>query len=279
MQGVQRGSFFRHLLEVPPLSVVADDTESIEDDCYDSEDEFCMVPEADSVEAKPIYIFSDCSGDEPLRLLQTHWAQFADAEEGILRSNPNLQSKADIDAAVREAYMAAHSGALVMSAMASEHMRWQLAKECGRLGLLHVDLVEPLISALSSVPVTGDGDLKTVMVVSDETGDSGCYIAKTAHQQQGDELFTDLQVCPRVRSLEAINTVVTKARETGALIAFTFASEGASRYMRKRCGQSNVRYADLSQPLFAVLEQYLSYSAFGVPTTSETELTFEQRSL
>jgi len=273
--------------------------------------DFEVTPWAGDVQPRPIFAVSDSTGSGARRLAECAWAQFGSCEAAKLTVHPEVRSCADVRSVVEAACAVGSSanstggaGTLVIFTLASPALCTQMVRECGERNVPCIDALQPLLAALEAAlgqPRLGSGAGSAaasdrsqratqlsppprIFAVSDSSGTSTFELVRSALRQFPGCGVEEVTICPRVRSLEEIRLVAQEAGRADAVVAFTFASTGMSRFMRQRCEAVGALSADLYQPVLLAMEIYLEYPAIGVPggyseAPAATQQKWEQRTV
>lgn len=255
---------------------------------------FSLAPWAEGVRARPIFVVSDCTGEGAQMMVASAWAQFGSPDAADMTVRPGVRSAIAVDMAVAEAASCRLewddegrvSRALVVYMLASRELGAHLARECAKEHVACINALEPLLTAMeasfgqerrgsrgpevrSEESVARSGLERSlspaVFAVSCGSGNCTFHMVCAALRQFPQSGISEITVCPEMRSLEEVKLIVQKAAKIGALVAFTFASPGMSRFMRQQCELAGVRYCDLFQPVLVTMEIYLNHPFFGVP--------------
>lgn len=275
----RRGMGVKHSAPRCCLSSDNDDgVNSEEDDEEDGEEDglnYSVAPWAEDIRPRPIFILSDCTGEGVQMLVSSAWRQFSSSEAADLRVKPSLRTAELIDMIVAEASRCNPvtdsdgntSRAFVVFSFASYELSSYLALQCRRHHIECLDAVGPLLTKMNECFVQVHHFKScgsTVFAVSCGQGNCTFQLVCDALRRSSHSKLEEVTVCPEVRSLEEVKLIVQKAAEAGALIAFTFASPGMSRFMRQQCEVAGVRCSDLFQPLLISMELYLDHPFFGI---------------
>jgi len=106
--------------------------------------------------------------------------------------------------------------------------------------------------------------MKTVMVISDATGETAERIVRAALLQYGDS-SVHVRMYSRVRLEAEIERIIERAAELHALVVHTVVSESAHELIERRCRERKVAVVDLIGALMLNLSSYLSAEPSGVP--------------
>jgi regulator of PEP synthase PpsR (kinase-PPPase family) len=107
--------------------------------------------------------------------------------------------------------------------------------------------------------------VKKIYIISDATGQSGLHILRAAivqfeHARAKMMVFHDIDTKARLKS------VLDKAREDKALIAFTFVRKEMRDYASAYCLKNNIYHLDILGPLINNLSSYLRLEPLETPT-------------
>jgi regulator of PEP synthase PpsR (kinase-PPPase family) len=106
--------------------------------------------------------------------------------------------------------------------------------------------------------------MKTVMVISDATGETAERMVRAAVLQFGD-IPVNLRLYSRVRLEDEMERIVERAAELHALVVFTVVNGAARDLLWKLVERHNVDAVDLIGSLMAKLSSYLAAEPSGVP--------------
>jgi hypothetical protein len=106
--------------------------------------------------------------------------------------------------------------------------------------------------------------MKTVMVVSDATGETAERMVRAALLQYSD-VPVNVRMYSRVRLEDEMDRIVERAAELRALVVYTVVNAAARELLYKLCERHNVEAVDLIGSLMAKLSSFLSAEPQGVP--------------
>ncbi len=99
-------------------------------------------------------------------------------------------------------------------------------------------------------------DKKLVYVISDGTGQSAINVLR-ASMIQFDDSSSALRVFPRIESAEQIRSILEKAREENAFVAFTIAKHEIREVVHEVCERDDLMHHDILGPPMEKLSAYL----------------------
>eukprot|EP00929_Paragymnodinium_shiwhaense_P112677 TRINITY_DN80945_c0_g1_i1.p1 TRINITY_DN80945_c0_g1~~TRINITY_DN80945_c0_g1_i1.p1 ORF type:complete len:701 (+),score=130.66 TRINITY_DN80945_c0_g1_i1:103-2103(+) len=265
----------RQVKRCAPRACVLEDDEDDED--------FSMAPWADAVDARPIIVLSDYSGQGCRRLAERAWLQFGSSASAQFHMCPNVKDIDGINLVIAQALAAKDASddaqaALVVYTLADRELNRHLVSECARLGIPCVDVIDKLLAAMekhfsqprqtgsgATSPAGNEGTARPIIVASDATGDSPLNLLRSALLQFPGCGLESVQVCGGVRTLEEVRLVVQEAVRKQALIVFTGACPGMTRFLRQQCEAAGLSSIEMYQPLVSAFRSYLTYPPFGIP--------------
>jgi regulator of PEP synthase PpsR (kinase-PPPase family) len=106
--------------------------------------------------------------------------------------------------------------------------------------------------------------MKTVMVISDATGETAERIVRAALLQYG-EIQVNVRLYSRVRLEAEMERIVERAAELHALVVYTVVNSAAREILIRLIDRYNVEAVDLIGALMAKLSSFLSAEPSGVP--------------
>jgi hypothetical protein len=106
--------------------------------------------------------------------------------------------------------------------------------------------------------------MKTVVVVSDATGDTAERVVRAA-LLQFKEVPCQLRLFPQVRLESEVEKIIERAAELQALVVFTLVHPAERELLWKLCDRLNVEAVDLIGALMGKLSNYLGAQPSGVP--------------
>jgi hypothetical protein len=106
--------------------------------------------------------------------------------------------------------------------------------------------------------------MKTVMIISDATGETAERIVRAALLQYGQNPV-NVRLYSRVRLEEEMERIVERAAELNALAVYTIVSDPARGNLIRLLERHNVESVDLIGALMAKLSTFLSKAPSGVP--------------
>ena len=104
-----------------------------------------MEPIIEPAPTKPIFVISDSTGDTAERLLHAVLSQFSDMKPKVIRKS-YIRTEGQIEAIVREAR---DKEGMILFTFVSEDLRNMMREEALKTGLLAVDPLGPLLTAMS----------------------------------------------------------------------------------------------------------------------------------
>ena len=105
---------------------------------------------------------------------------------------------------------------------------------------------------------------KTIVVISDATGDTAEKIVRAALHQFQDS-GRSIRVYSRVRLQSEMEQIVERATELGALVVFTMVNANTREILSDVCRENRVDAVDLMGGLMARMATYLGQQPLGVP--------------
>ncbi len=106
--------------------------------------------------------------------------------------------------------------------------------------------------------------MKTVMVISDATGETAERIVRAALLQYGEERV-DVRMYSRVRLETEMERIIERAAELQALVVYTIVSVDAREGLVRLIERHNVEAVDLIGALMGKLSRFLGAEPSGVP--------------
>lgn len=258
------------------------DNALVDEDSDDDDDEglgFSVAPWAETCEARPIFVISDFNGMGAQLLLRSAWAQFDSSDAANLVLRKQVRSPQSVDSVIKEA---SEVHALVVYTVASKQLGSYMEDSCRKHGLQCINVLESLLVKMEScfrharlescfskdVRDNPEQEIASnpppVFAVSCGSGHCTFHLVNAALRLFPQCSIRHITVCPKMRTLEEVRLLVQKAKEVNALVVFTFASPGMSRFIRRECELAGIRYADLFQPLLVAMELYLEHPFFGI---------------
>src|SRR4051812_35691229 len=106
--------------------------------------------------------------------------------------------------------------------------------------------------------------MKTVVVISDATGDTAERVVRAALLQFKD-VPTQVRLYSQVRLESEMEKIVEKAADLKALIVFTLVNVAERELLWKLCDRMNIEAVDLIGALMGRMSTYLDSQPVGVP--------------
>lgn len=106
--------------------------------------------------------------------------------------------------------------------------------------------------------------MKTVMVISDATGETAERMARAAVMQFGESTVT-VRVHSRVRLESEVEKILERAAEIHAMVVFTVVNSDTRQQIISLADRHNLVWVDLMGSLVNRLEDFLASTAEGVP--------------
>lgn len=106
--------------------------------------------------------------------------------------------------------------------------------------------------------------MKTVMVISDATGETADRVVRAAVKQFSDTPV-NINLYSRVRLESEVEKIIERAAEIHALLVFTVVNPEERQLIMSLVERHNVKWVDLLGTLMGKLEHFLSSTAEGVP--------------
>ncbi len=110
-------------------------------------------------------------------------------------------------------------------------------------------------------------DNKTIFVVSDSTGETAERVVRAALLQFPDHRVR-VRLCTRVRDRQAVQDVLTKAAEQGAMVVFTLVAPELREYFHEFARESSVEAVDVIGALIHKVAGFLEAAPLNVPTAT-----------
>ena len=110
-------------------------------------------------------------------------------------------------------------------------------------------------------------DKRTIFVVSDSTGETAERVVRAALLQFPNS-GARVRLFTRVRDKDAVNDVMLKAAEAGALIIFTLVSPELREYFNETAATRGVETADVIASVIGKVSQFLNSTPLNVPSAS-----------
>jgi regulator of PEP synthase PpsR (kinase-PPPase family) len=107
--------------------------------------------------------------------------------------------------------------------------------------------------------------LKNIYILSDATGQSGLHIVRAALVQFA-RARTKMMVFHDIDTKAGLKRVLDQAKETRALIAFTFVKKEMRDYASAYCLKNNILHHDILGPLIFNLSDYLHLEPLETPS-------------
>lgn len=111
------------------------------------------------------------------------------------------------------------------------------------------------------------GNSRTIFVVSDSTGGSAEQITHAALVQFDGEL-PPIQVCPRIRTAEDLDTILEQASKVPSLVIHTLVHPGLVEHLVERATELGIECHDLMNPLLGKLSVFLDQAPRNRPGRS-----------
>ena len=106
--------------------------------------------------------------------------------------------------------------------------------------------------------------MKTIVVISDATGETAEKVVRAALLQFGD-VSCDVRLYSRVRLENELEKIIERAAELRAMVVFTVVNSAERELLRKLCDHLNVDAIDLIGGLMGKMAAFLEAQPSGVP--------------